>query len=106
MLVPVIFLKPSLGILFENSLGAPQDAVKRTFFVPEELLMMSFCILEAAWRKSVQELVLFPKMFWGGNCAIWAGHKLLEEFSFSVFRTTVVCLVLRLLPKPVSHLEA
>ena len=47
MLVPVIFLKPSLGILSENSLGAPQDAVERTFFVPEELMVMSFCILEA-----------------------------------------------------------
>ena len=71
MLVPVIFLKPSLEILFGNSLGAPQDGVKRTFFVPEELLLMSFCILEAASRKPVQELVLFLRIFLVGRCAIW-----------------------------------
>ena len=33
--------------------------------------MMAFCILEAAWRKPVQKLVLFLRMFWGGSCAIW-----------------------------------
>ena len=33
--------------------------------------MMSFCIPEAAWRKPVQELVLFLGIFWGGSCAIW-----------------------------------
>ena len=71
VLVPVIFLIPSLGILWGNSLGAPLDAVKRTFFVPEELLMMSFCILEAAWRKPVQKLLLFLRMLWGGSCATW-----------------------------------
>ena len=70
-LVPVIFLKPPLGILCGNSLGAPQNAVKRTFLVLEEFLTMSFSIFEDAWRNPVQEPAVFLWMVRGGNCAIW-----------------------------------
>ena len=52
------------------SLGGPEDAEKQTFFVPGELPTMTFCIFEDAWSKSVQELVVFLGMFWGGRCVI------------------------------------
>ena len=48
--------------------------------------MMSFYILEASWRKPVQELVLFLRMFWGGSCAIWGLAVVWSLYSYEIRR--------------------
>ena len=65
--LPQTFLGNNLGEFPGCSSGWCKADIFCSWGVPDDVI----CILEAAWTKPVQELVLFLRMFWGGSCAIW-----------------------------------
>ena len=67
--LPQMFLGNILWVFPQCSPGC----WKEDFSASGKLLL--FCIFEDAWRKPVQEPIVFLRMFWGGNFATWVTAK-------------------------------